>query len=936
MIFGFSSINATLIDDQTAYYTFDGNALDSTPNNYDGVVSSATQTTGKINTSYLYDGNDKISVPNLLDTYGDEVSFSFWFNPTVTYSTGAPLDLALFSKNNIDLTDRILGSLDNADGHFIFFYEANDGGAVVIDSTTNTWTGGIWYHLVITWDDLGNIKLYVNDNLETTSSGNNVMIGSGDSEDFTIGIRYGDVNGFEGKIDEFGVWNRALLSTEITELYNGDSGLQYPYGTPVSPNLAFTNITANNITLINNTFYNDSINFETTILNTSTNGNVNQSYTLYNFIDNKKQLTQNNISNFFVNLNSLDEYCTQQGLSSSSENFASTGTTTTAFWNGSVWLPLTLSTGSTSFGCINDTQQYATNNLNGSFNLNLSDYTYLINFFGENNENNVTSDNFAFIVDTTPPTIEVLQNLTTDNYFINFSNAINVTDNLSGLNSCTINITYLSSVQPDSNFLINCTDTQLFTRAGFYEGFVRAEDNAGNVNTLSANGTINPVINIFFNDTIGKVFNYTAKIYHPDGDTSNLVSNVNGSIQLSPVNEGELDLGIHIIQFQKFGYNTQNYSQIVNTTNAGTNVTFIVIPVTLSIQVFDSVSTTTQLTFNVTIQNGTDNQVFLNQLNFEKQYNETLSGDINLIIESSGYSTGYFFNTLEEDTSISIDAYLTQSNISQTIKFFVAQQSQASVGLSGVLIELQKLINGSFVTIQQAFTGATGESFIQTDASQSYLFVFSKDGFVSATAQSIPEVLEYAVSLSSTAETFSYIDDISFSFTPIATVLDTNYTETFTGFISGTGFTSITFNVYDQNNTLLYTATSTNPTGTTFSTDIFLDNVTSLIKSEIIYIVDGVSKIVSQEYEIKQVDGFIKTSKNYAENSDFTSKFFRFIVIMILIVSSLAISQGDNLQEISLFVIPAFAFLSYIDFIAWYQAAALSVLAIVFYIGGKK
>jgi hypothetical protein len=307
-----------------------------------------------------------------------------------------------------------------------------------------------------------------------------------------------------------------------------------------------------------------------------------------------------------------------------------------------------------------------------------------------------------------------------------------------------------------------------------------------------------------------------------------------------------------------------------------------------------------------------------------------------MIIERTGYSAGYFFNTLEVDTSIDIDAYLTQSNISQTIKFFVAQQSQASVGLSGVLIELQKLINGTFVTIQQAFTGATGESFIQTDASQSYLFVFSKDGFVSATAQSIPEVLEYAVSLSSTSETFSYIDDVSFSFTPITTVLDTNYTETFTGFISGTGFTSIIFNVYDQNDTLLYTDTSTNPTGTTFSTDIFINNVTSLIKTEIIYIVDGVSKTVIQQYEIKQVSGFIVTSKDYAENTDFTSKFIRFIVIMILVVSSLAISQGDNIQEISLFVIPAFAFLAYVGFILWYQASALSVLAIVFYLGGKK
>jgi hypothetical protein len=802
-----------------------------------------------------------------------------------------------------------------------------------IDSGTGLNTGSFEF-VCFTRDTLGHTRIYRNSSLlytESTFTGNIV------NGNLPLHIG-GDGNNvaMDGIIDQVSFFSKALNLSEITQL---ESDLGNPLALDI-PTLSFNNITANNVTLINNTFYNDSIQFQTFVSNTSTNANVNHSYSLTsnnNFTIISSQTTISNITTFVNNdLNSKNEFCIQNTGSNYISHSTNINSVSTASWNGSNWID-GFGQGVIGYMVCGGTVQYATNTLNGSVNLNLSEGNYNISFYAENNETNITSSNFSFLVDRTPPNIQLLDDLNSDDYSVNFSEVVNVTDNLSGLASCTINITYLSDVQPDSNFFINCTDSQFFTRAGFYNGFLETIDNAGNKNTLNANGTINPVRFIFFNQTNGsEVSNYSATVTNPLGIISQTLVDINNPINLTPIINGSLILGNYSIKFEKFGFETESFIVLMNETNAGANVSFIVSPVTLSIQVFDSINVNQQLFFNITISNGSNNQVFLNQFDFSKNFSETITGDISLIIESVGYSQGFFFNTLNPNTSVDIDAFLTNTGNSSTIRFFVADSAQASVGLEGVLIELQKLINGSFVTIQQALTGATGESFIQTDVSQSYLIVFSKDGFVSATAQTIPNVLEYSVSLSSTAEVFTYVDDISFLFTPTLTVLDSNTSYNFTGFISGTGFTSITYNVYNQNNTLLFSDINTNPTGTTFINELFVNSSTTLIKVEMVYIIDGVTKVIFQNYEIFEVTGFIENSQTFAQDNSFSARFIRFLVIMFLTIASLTLSRVENLEEVSLFVIPVFGFLAYINFMVWTQVAALSVLAIVFYIGGKR
>lgn len=113
---------------------------------------------------------------------------------------------------------------------------SNFGGTVHTDGTTQLWGGeksttlslgnqiNRWTHVVIVQTEGGVVEFYINGTLETTSSsGSSVPANRG----ITIGSTYTGVATFRGKIDEFGVWNRTLTSTEVTQLYNNGSGIAW-------------------------------------------------------------------------------------------------------------------------------------------------------------------------------------------------------------------------------------------------------------------------------------------------------------------------------------------------------------------------------------------------------------------------------------------------------------------------------------------------------------------------------------------------------------------------------------------------------------------------------------------------------------------------------------------------------------------------------------
>lgn len=219
--------HATLGNGLILYYDLDetsGDALDLVGSN-DGAVSGASQgVDGEIGTAYYFDGvNDVMDMGNDLST-SSSGSVSFWIKPSTTANVDI-IGINILSENNLW---RIL---KEASQHIQvqFYSPGND--AINSDDTLAI---GEWNHVVVTGD--GNTwKIYI----DGTESGSSAIAGTNSgrwwddltatTHVWTLGANYisGDLYYGEGDIDEIGIWERALSSSEVEDLYNDGEGLAY-------------------------------------------------------------------------------------------------------------------------------------------------------------------------------------------------------------------------------------------------------------------------------------------------------------------------------------------------------------------------------------------------------------------------------------------------------------------------------------------------------------------------------------------------------------------------------------------------------------------------------------------------------------------------------------------------------------------------------------
>jgi len=107
--------------------------------------------------------------------------------------------------------------LDEGDGSFGAgkFYYWNGGGPTTVSTTAITVNN--WHHIVFVFDSTANeIKFYLDGNLDKTTT---VTIGTAGSIK-TIGSYNEILHYLNGKLDEFAIWNTALTSTQVSEIYN--------------------------------------------------------------------------------------------------------------------------------------------------------------------------------------------------------------------------------------------------------------------------------------------------------------------------------------------------------------------------------------------------------------------------------------------------------------------------------------------------------------------------------------------------------------------------------------------------------------------------------------------------------------------------------------------------------------------------------------------
>ncbi len=204
------------------YWPLDSNTNDNSGNFNNGVNYGAVPVAGKVGSgAYSFDGTTQyIAGSDASLPMGDAPrSVSFWFN---------------MLDDNADNWMNIIsyGSAGTYYGLLDFAFDGRIGSSGYNQLRITDWGADFdsyqqidvntWYHVVLTYDG-ANWKFYIN-NVMTDSYVYEYTV----SSEFRLGgYAAGEVEGssdFMGTIDEFAVWDRALSSLEVTQLYNASTG----------------------------------------------------------------------------------------------------------------------------------------------------------------------------------------------------------------------------------------------------------------------------------------------------------------------------------------------------------------------------------------------------------------------------------------------------------------------------------------------------------------------------------------------------------------------------------------------------------------------------------------------------------------------------------------------------------------------------------------
>jgi hypothetical protein len=212
-----------LTDNLVAYYKLQGNSNDSVAS-YNGSDTNITygNSYGKIDqgASFSYASGSKITVATDFGFTGTyDRTFACWFK-IVSFQNYSQV----FSYRKKGVAYGCIFDYRNESGTYKLCFN-NNGLELKVSQTLDVDT---WYHLAWTFTG-SNSTCYLNGNSVGT-----ITKGSGNASETAFRIGWygiGDERYWNGYIDEFGIWSRALTSDEISTLYNSGNGLQYPFTT---------------------------------------------------------------------------------------------------------------------------------------------------------------------------------------------------------------------------------------------------------------------------------------------------------------------------------------------------------------------------------------------------------------------------------------------------------------------------------------------------------------------------------------------------------------------------------------------------------------------------------------------------------------------------------------------------------------------------------
>ncbi len=216
------------IPGMVSYWTFDEaegeTAYDSFGDN-DGAVINAVWTAGQIGGTLEFDGTAHVNCGNdsSLDM-NDAMTICTWVNPD---DSGGGVR-RFFSRgfyNNSSNNDTVMLWYRNDVGEFGYRVRHNEDVKII----SAPGSPGMWQHIAATYDS-GTMELYINGVYAGPATSANLQPAVSEY-DFIIGANiapHPSDQSFDGKIDDFAFFNRALTEEEIQQIYqDGLAGLGY-------------------------------------------------------------------------------------------------------------------------------------------------------------------------------------------------------------------------------------------------------------------------------------------------------------------------------------------------------------------------------------------------------------------------------------------------------------------------------------------------------------------------------------------------------------------------------------------------------------------------------------------------------------------------------------------------------------------------------------
>ena len=208
------------------WWPFNGNANDESGNGNNGTVNGATLTTDRnalTNSAFSFSSNE-IYIPFDSSFNSTNISVCAWINPTNYGASGQ--GAAIVHRYQFGYSNpsgevfRLMLSQDNL-GYIK--PEISTVSQSTLFNAPSIIPKNTWSFVMFSFDG-NSLKTFVNGSLAGTNTDSSFLLNVSGNSGLSIGIS-DQANGlwyaFSGKIDDIGIWNRALTQQEITDLYNG-------------------------------------------------------------------------------------------------------------------------------------------------------------------------------------------------------------------------------------------------------------------------------------------------------------------------------------------------------------------------------------------------------------------------------------------------------------------------------------------------------------------------------------------------------------------------------------------------------------------------------------------------------------------------------------------------------------------------------------------